>query len=60
MNPPMNTGQAAQASVAFSATRTRHDERVGLFPQPVRTDAGCRPYRAKESGTLRFIRHARG
>ena len=54
----MNIGQAAAAS-GVSAKMIRHYEQVGLFPEPLRTDAGYRQYTEREVHTLRFIRHSR-
>lgn len=54
----MNIGQAATAS-GVSAKMIRHYEQVGLFPEPLRTDAGYRQYTEREVHTLRFIRHSR-
>ena len=54
----MNIGAASRAS-GVSAKMIRHYEQLGLFAQPVRTDAGYRQFTDKEVHTLRFIRQAR-
>ena len=54
----MNIGEASKAS-GVSAKMIRHYERVGLFPEAARTEAGYRQYVAKDVEILRFIRHSR-
>jgi Cu(I)-responsive transcriptional regulator len=54
----LNIGETAKAS-GVSAKMIRHYEKVGLFPEAVRTDAGYRQYTDKEISTLRFIRQSR-
>ena len=55
---PLNIGDTAKAS-GLSAKMIRHYEKVGLFPEASRTDAGYRQYTDKEVSTLRFIRQSR-
>lgn len=57
-HPPMNIGQAAQAS-GVSAKMIRHYESIGLIPAAARTDAGYRLYGPDAIHTLQFIRNAR-
>ena len=38
----------------------RYYERIGLLPQPSRTDGNYRTYAAQDVDRLKFIRHARG
>ena len=54
----MTIGAAAKAS-GVSAKMIRHYERMGLFPEAARTDAGYRLYGDRDLATLRFIRHSR-
>jgi MerR family copper efflux transcriptional regulator len=54
----MVIGEAARAS-GVSAKMLRYYERIGLIPQPVRTEGGYRTYGPGEVETLRFIRRAR-
>ena len=53
-----NIGETAKAS-GLSAKMIRHYEKVGLFPEASRTEAGYRQYTDKEVSTLRFIRQSR-
>lgn len=55
---PFNIGETAKAS-GLSAKMIRHYEKVGLFPEALRTEAGYRQYTDKEVSTLRFIRQSR-
>lgn len=55
---PFNIGETAKAS-GLSAKMIRHYEKVGLFPEASRTEAGYRQYTDKEVSTLRFIRQSR-
>ncbi|MBS0449056.1 MAG: Cu(I)-responsive transcriptional regulator [Proteobacteria bacterium] len=54
----MNIGEASKET-GVSAKMIRHYERVGLFPEPPRTEGGYRQYGSNEVHTLRFIRQAR-
>ncbi|MGJ7579803.1 Cu(I)-responsive transcriptional regulator [Variovorax sp. RHLX14] len=54
----MNIGETAKAS-GVSAKMIRHYEKVGLFPEALRTEAGYRQYSTQEVSTLRFIRQSR-
>jgi Cu(I)-responsive transcriptional regulator len=54
----LNIGETARAS-GVSAKMIRHYEKVGLFPEASRTEAGYRQYTDREIGTLRFIRQSR-
>jgi len=55
---PFNIGETAKAA-GLSAKMIRHYEKIGLFPEALRTEAGYRQYTDKEVSTLRFIRHSR-
>jgi MerR family copper efflux transcriptional regulator len=54
----LNIGETAKAS-GVSAKMIRHYEKVGLFPEALRTEAGYRQYTQQEVSTLRFIRQSR-
>ena len=54
----MTIGHAAKAS-GISVKMLRYYERVGLLPEPPRTDAGYRLYTPQDVHTLRFVRRAR-
>ena len=54
----LNIGETAKAS-GVSAKMIRHYEKVGLFPEALRTEAGYRQYTDREVSTLRFIRQSR-
>ena len=54
----LNIGETAKAS-GVSAKMIRHYEKVGLFPEAQRTEAGYRQYTDREVSTLRFIRQSR-
>lgn len=54
----LNIGETAKAS-GVSAKMIRHYEKVGLFPEALRTESGYRQYTSQEVSTLRFIRQSR-
>ncbi|WP_296313357.1 Cu(I)-responsive transcriptional regulator [Pseudomonas sp.] len=54
----LNIGETAKAS-GVSAKMIRHYEKVGLFPEALRTEASYRQYTQQEVSTLRFIRQSR-
>ena len=54
----LNIGGTAKAS-GVSAKMIRHYEKVGLFPEALRTEGGYRQYTDREVSTLRFIRQSR-
>jgi DNA-binding transcriptional MerR regulator len=53
----MRIGQVAEA-VGMTTKALRYYERVGLLPEPDRTDSGYRDYSAVVFDRLRFIRAA--
>ena len=55
----LNIGETAKAS-GVSAKMIRHYEKVGLFTEALRTEAGYRQYTQQEVSTLQFIRQSRG
>ena len=55
----MKIGELARAAGANSET-IRYYERIGLLPQPDRTDSNYRDYGPRDADRLAFIRHARG
>lgn len=55
----MKIGELAKATGANSET-IRYYEKIGLLPQPDRTDSNYRDYGPRDAERLAFIRHARG
>ena len=54
----MNIGEASKASGVHSKM-IRHYEAIGLISKASRTSAGYRVYSAKDTHTLKFIKHSR-
>ena len=55
----MKVGQLARRT-GTSAETIRYYERIGLMPQPDRTESNYRDYSVEDLQRLSFIRHARG
>ena len=57
MEGRLQIGQLADR-VGVNPRTIRYYERIGLLPEPARTDAGYRLYSAADEGRLRFIKSA--
>jgi DNA-binding transcriptional MerR regulator len=55
---PLTIGLLAE-DLGVSVDTVRYYERRGLLPEPLRTDAGYRSYRAEDRRTLAFILRAK-
>lgn len=54
----MRIGELAQR-LGLNTQTIRYYERIGLLPEPERTESGYRSYREEDARRLRFIKNAR-